>query len=74
LAADDAFLLHLEVSVEGGLIHGQVRGSGIDPILFDIGLIGANVGLRSGELRTLGVDLRCNFLLVELSQLLPLWT
>ncbi len=70
LLADDPFLLHLQGSIQCGLVHRQVRSRGVDLILLDVGLIGSNVGLRCRELCALGVHLRSNLFLVQLRQFL----
>src|SRR5208282_246515 len=72
LLAHDTFFLHFEIPVEGGFVHRQVRGGGVDPVLLDVGLISADIGFRGGQLGALGVDLGDDFLLVELGQLLAL--
>ena len=72
LLADDAFLLHLQIAVEGGLVHGQVGGGGVHLVLLDVGFVGADIGLGGGQLRALRVHLRHDFLLIELRQLLAL--
>ena len=49
---------------------GQVGSRGIHAVLLDVGLKGADVGLGSGELSALRVDLGHDLLLIELGQFL----
>jgi hypothetical protein len=72
LAADNAFLLHEQIAVEGGFVHGQIRRGGVHLVLLDIGLVGGHIGLGGGQLRALRLHLGHDLLLVKLRQLLAL--
>ncbi len=72
LVAHDAFLLHLQVAIQRGLVHGQIGGRRVHLVLLDIGLVGGHIGLGGGQLRALRIHLRQNLHLVELRQLLAL--
>ena len=64
--------MHLEVAVQSGLVHGQVRSRGVHLVLVDIRFVGGYIGLCCGQLRLLSGHLRHNLLLIELGQLLAL--
>ena len=71
-AAHNAFLLHLQIAVQRGLVHGQIGRRGVHLVLLDIGLERGHVGLGGGQLRPLRIHLRHNLLLIQLRQLLAL--
>ena len=73
LLGDDALLGHLQITLVGVFIHGQVRGFGVDFVVLDGGGGGAGVGLGGGELGLLCGDLIENLLLVELGEDLALF-
>ena len=73
LLGDDAFFGHLQIAFVGVLVHGQVGGLGVDPVVFDGGCGGASVGFGGGELGLLGGDLIEDLLLIELGEDLALF-
>ena len=71
LVADDAFLVHFHIAVEGGLVHGQVGGGGVD---FVLSMLASEVprSPRRWRVAPARLDLGCNLLLIELRQFLAL--
>jgi putative hemolysin len=72
LLGDDALLLHLLVALQGGKVHGQVGGGGIDFVMLNAGRGAFDVGLGCLQGGALGIDFSRNLLPVELGQQLAL--
>ncbi len=72
LLADDAFLIHLQVPVQRGLVHGQVGRRGVHLVLLDVRLVRRHIGFGARQLRARCVHLCFDLLLIQLRQLLAL--
>lgn len=68
LLGDDTLLGHLQIALIGVLVHGKVRGFGVDLVVFDGGSRSAGVGLGGSERGLLGGYLVEDLLLIELGK------
>ena len=73
LLGDHAVFGHLKSAVIGVLVHGQVRGLGVDLVVLDGGDGGTGVGLGCSELSTLSAYLGEDLDLIELGEHLSLF-
>jgi hypothetical protein len=72
LGGDEALFGHRQIALVGVLVHGQVGGFGVDPVVLDGGGGCVGVGLGGRELGFLRGDLIEDLLLVELAEDLAL--